>query len=236
NNNLVLASVLVNNNGTYSFGASNGVLINTNYKLILTTTAQAPGTALTAATYPAHWVSTGENLGAGAGNDGTVDGILAVNTNSGSVVNANFGIVKLPDITPNITVSPNVMAGITNFDVTVKVTELNMVNTNGVITVIIPKDSRWVLNGSFNPSLTNLISTSLNNADWSYSSDASYHIFTTTSVIPAGSFSTFGFKATFTPGNTKGLYTITSQILSGSGGENRTNNNVDSEKLDYFFN
>jgi hypothetical protein len=187
-----------------------------------------------AATLPVNWISTGEHLGAGAGDDGSVDGQLSVSTTSIVVNQANFGIVKLPDVTPNITAIPNVMSGITNFNITVKVTELNMVNTNGLITVVIPKDSRWVFNVPYDPALTILGPTALNNAVWSYSSNTLYHIFTTTSVIPAGSFSTFGFKATFSPGNTKGVYTITSQIISGSGGENRTNNNVDSEKLDYF--
>jgi len=96
-NNQVLASILVNTNGTYSFGISNGVQDNTNYNLIITTTAQSPGNTLTAATFPANWIPTGENLGTGAGNDGAVDGKLSVNTNSGNVANANFGLDQLPE-------------------------------------------------------------------------------------------------------------------------------------------
>jgi hypothetical protein len=65
--------------------------------------------------------------------------------------------------------------------------------------------------------------------------DATHHIFTTTSVIPAGSFSYFGFNAKWDAGQTRGIYTITSQIDSWSGGENRIDNNVDAEKLDYFI-
>ena len=37
-------------------------------------------------------------------------------------------------------------------------------------------------------------------------------------------------------GQTQGKYTITSQIIAGSGGENRIDNNVDAEVLDYFIN
>jgi hypothetical protein len=54
-------------------------------------------------------------------------------------------------------------------------------------------------------------------------------------VITAGGFSYFGFNARWDSGQTKGVYTITSQIVEGSGGEIRTNNNVDAEKLDYFI-
>ena len=139
----------------------------------------------------------------------------------------------VPDLSPAITISPAAIAGVTNIDVIVKVNELNTVNTNGLITVVIPKDSRWALNGSFDPALTELISTPLNNADWTYSSNESYHIFTTTSVISAGSRSVIGFRITFNPGNTKGIASITSQILSGSGGEARIDNNADSKKLEY---
>jgi hypothetical protein len=55
-------------------------------------------------------------------------------------------------------------------------------------------------------------------------------------VIAAASFSTFGFHASWNAGYTAGKYTITSQIVSYSGGEIRIDNNVDAEKLDYFIN
>ena len=69
---------------------------------------------------------------------------------------------------------------------------------------------------------------------WTYSEDDVNHIFQTSSVIAAGSSLIFGFMVTFNPGNTRGTYSITSQIESGGGGEVRVNNNVDSEKIDYF--
>ena len=139
-----------------------------------------------------------------------------------------------PDLTPTLIVSPNIMHGTTIFNLTVKVTELNQINTSGAITVNIPKDSRWILTDGFVQSLTLLGTTPLNNSVWSYSDDAINHIFTTTAVIPAGGFSTFGFRVTFNPGSTRGVYTITSQVVSGGGGELRVNNNADSEMIDYF--
>jgi hypothetical protein len=126
------------------------------------------------------------------------------------------------------------MHGITNFNLIVKVTELNIVSTTGLITVNIPKDSRWYLTDGFVQSLTIIAGTPLDNSVWTYSSDAINHIFTTAAVIPAGGSTTFGFMVTFNPGSTRGIYTVTSQLVSGSGGEIRVSNNADSEKLDYF--
>ena len=90
--NQVVASKAVAANGSYTFAETDGLTVNTSYKLIVTSGAQATGTTLSTASYPAGVVSSGENIGSGSGNDGTINGILAVNTNSGSLANANFGI------------------------------------------------------------------------------------------------------------------------------------------------
>ena len=94
------------------------------------------------------------------------------------------------------------MYGKTDFNITLKVTELNFVGTNGLITARIPKDIRWKLDGPFNLRLIMLGSASLNNSVWSYSENANYHIFTTTSVIPAGGYSIFGFRSKWDAGQT----------------------------------
>ncbi|MCK5538931.1 MAG: hypothetical protein KAI79_19055, partial [Bacteroidales bacterium] len=143
-----------------------------------------------------------------------------------------------PDLTPIITALPNVMHGVTNFNITVRVTELNIAPTTGLITVIIPADSRWVFEGEgYNTSLTSLNFIDLKNDDWSYSLDEANwkHIFTSIVAIPAGDFTSFGFKALWDAGATKGVYTISATINSFSGGEVRINNNVDAEKIDYFI-
>jgi hypothetical protein len=183
--------------------------------------------------------ATGPNNNQITVNFGLVGGFITVTETNTTACTGNtrslyVGVVScLPDLVAEIEISPVVIAGITDIDIIVKVSEINMVNTNGIITVVIPKDSRLTLNSGFDPSLTEMLSTPLNNGNWTYSSNASYHIFTTTSVITAGNRSVFGFRATFNPGNTKGVASITSQILSGSGGEVRTDNNVDSKKLEY---
>jgi CshA-type fibril repeat protein len=143
----------------------------------------------------------------------------------------------ISDVTPIISVAPNVMQGQTNFYITVRITELNVENTNGVIIVKIPKDTRWVLDGPYQPGLEMLGGTELNNSDWDYSEDANSHILTTTigTVITEGGFSYFGFNAIWDPGQTAGVFTITSQINEYSGGEENIGNNVDAESLNYFI-
>ena len=142
-----------------------------------------------------------------------------------------------PDATPILTAEPNIMHGLTSYHIILRITELNIVATSGLITVRIPKDTRWSLDGPYDPNLTILGSTPLNNNIWSYdgTSDPINHVFTTSSVIDAGSFSNFGFNAVWNAGQTLGIYTITSQIDSGSGGENQISNNADAEKIDYFI-
>ena len=91
--NKVVASKAVALNGTYLFSEADGLAINTSYKLIITNGSKVAGTTLSTATYPVGVVSTGENIGNSVGNDGTVDGILTVDTNTGSLGNANFAIL-----------------------------------------------------------------------------------------------------------------------------------------------
>ena len=141
------------------------------------------------------------------------------------------------DISPTITVEPSVMHGLTYFNTIIQVTELNFGNTNGTITILLTKDSRWDLNGGYNPSATVIGTTPVNNSDWTYDdTDPVYHIFTTNTVITKGSFLNFGFNAVFNAPGTMGTYTITSQMTSFSGGEYRIDNNVDAEGINFFIN
>jgi len=90
----VVQTMLVPASGAYSFaGLSSG-----NYTVQVSINqgnvgSPAPPTALSAG-----WANTGENLGAGAGNDGTVNGNLpvAIGTTPTNVTNANFGIEQRP--------------------------------------------------------------------------------------------------------------------------------------------
>lgn len=142
----------------------------------------------------------------------------------------------VPDLTPILTATPNLMTGATNYAITVRVRELNDIDTEGSITVFIPKDSRWTLDGSYDPTATLVGGVAVDNADWAYADNDTQHVFSTSVAIGAGTSSTFGIDATWDAGQTQGKYSITSQISAGSGSEDRIDNNVDAEVLDYFIN
>jgi hypothetical protein len=175
-------------------------------------------------------------------NGGVTAPIRFVSIDNGNAQSLDTGTANVPfvvpDLTPNITASPNVLHGATTYNVTVAISEINNVATQGLITIYIPKDSRITF--SFNQSLSTIgasPATPLNNSIWTYDgTNAFYHIFTTSNVIAAQNFSTFGFVATFNPGNSRGTFPMTATIISGSGKENNTTNNNDSEILDYFPN
>jgi hypothetical protein len=106
-NNVVL-SVQVSAAGTYTFP---DVSANTTYTVILTTTPQTVGNALSTAVIPAGYTSTGQNIGAGAGNDGTpANGQITVAVTTSSVTNVNFGIEQAPTADP-ITAAPQLNPG-----------------------------------------------------------------------------------------------------------------------------
>jgi hypothetical protein len=198
---------------------------------------QTVGSVLTTSTLPSPWLSVGENLGSGIGNDLLANGKLAVTTTVGVLAQANFGIVRVPDVTPVITAQPNVMNGPTDFNIRVQVVELNQVNTEGTIVVRIPKDNRWTLREAYDTNLLTLDGVPMENNKWTYSQNATQHIFTTVNpsiVIPNGGFSYFGIKARWSTVAQEGIYTISTQIDSGSGNENRIDNNSDAEKIDFF--
>lgn len=141
----------------------------------------------------------------------------------------------LTDLAPSLIVTPNVMNGSANFEVIVKVAELGGTAALDTVTVAIPRDARWNLDGPFTPSLTSLSGVPLNNNLWTYDpNNPAYHIFRKNGGLAAGTLSSLGFKARFNPGSAKGVSTMTVQILPGKGGETATTNNSDSEKLDYF--
>lgn len=164
---------------------------------------------------------------------------VATITIAGPINSVTISVVQegssRPDIAPVMTITPNVLSGMASFDVVVRIAEVNNVPTSGTITVVIPRDQRWSLNGPFSATITSLAGVPLNNGSWSYdSSSAEFHIFRMEAVLPARGSSTFGFNALFNPLNSKGVATITTQIMAGSGGESGSGNNSDSERLDYF--
>ena len=98
-NNQVIDSRPVAADGTYTFGT---VTAGT-YNFYISNSAPAAGSTFTAATYPTGgYISVGENLGVGAGNDLLTDGKLILTFGSTGTANANFGI-EIPPVTTNNT-------------------------------------------------------------------------------------------------------------------------------------
>ena len=85
----VVRTVAVGADGTYAFNS----IPSDSYTVQVTVNPGTVGQAMPATVLPSGWVNTGENLGAGAGSDGTANGLLAVTVPGGAnVINANFGI------------------------------------------------------------------------------------------------------------------------------------------------
>jgi hypothetical protein len=95
NTGRVVATTTVASNGAYNFdGIGDG-----SYTLQLNTNAGTQGSLAPTIALPAGWVNTGENIGSGAGNDGTINGVLPITVSGSNITNANFGIFSCPTIT-----------------------------------------------------------------------------------------------------------------------------------------
>ena len=164
------------------------------------------------------------------------DVINPTNCSSVTSIIAVSAVAPAADLSPKTTLTPNIMHGTTQFKVTIKIMELlgNPTNASEIM-VRVPKDPR--VSFIFNPAVTAIGSTLVNNNIWIYDeSNAFFHIFKTSAVIAASTFSTFGFDATFTPGQSNGRYTLTASLNSGSGGELNVQNNQNAVIVDYFIN
>ena len=81
-------------NGLFSVGTAGGIMANTDYTLVLSTTKGTVGSPAPDATAPAGYDFTGEGLSATP--DGTADGMLAVSVGTTSIATLRFGLDKLP--------------------------------------------------------------------------------------------------------------------------------------------
>lgn len=137
------------------------------------------------------------------------------------------------DLTDIATFLPNTANGITDHLYTIRVQELNNVNTEGAITVVMPKDVRFVF--TYDGAATNIGPFPVSNASWTYNGgNPTFHIWSYNGNLTGLTSSTFGFEVVYDPQNTSGEVSYTSTILSGSGSENDFLNNIDVETLDYF--
>ncbi len=90
----VLAVVPVAIDGTYIFeGLASG-----NYNVLITTSTATIGATAPSVVLAPNWVSTGDNVGTGPGNDGFVNSIITnIVLDSTSIIDVNFGIEELPN-------------------------------------------------------------------------------------------------------------------------------------------
>jgi uncharacterized repeat protein (TIGR01451 family) len=106
----ILASAPISATGTYAFTD----LAAGTYKVVLSNVSGTTGTEAAISTaLPAGWVNTGENNGAAAGSDGTVDGKSApiALTAGQNATNVNFGIEQPPTSGNAVLASTVVPAG-----------------------------------------------------------------------------------------------------------------------------
>lgn len=104
-NGNVYASVPLAANGTYLFPS----VVAGTYTVRISAAQGIESNAAPANTLPAGWINRGENLGAGPGSDGTINGSLPVTISTTNVTNANFGISLAPSAA-NVIVSGRVMS------------------------------------------------------------------------------------------------------------------------------
>ncbi len=136
------------------------------------------------------------------------------------------------DLTCSFTLLPTLSNSITSITHIIEIQELIGLNTTEPISVILPRDPRMIF--EYSESLTGIGPFVLNNEMWVYDdSDPSFHIWTSNEIL-AGSISSFGFDASYNPEETTGISPYTISILSGSGGEVFSSNNIDAETLNYF--
>ncbi len=139
-----------------------------------------------------------------------------------------------PDLSPVTTLIPNIANGVTSTVFTVKVQENAGAGTDEDITVVMPKDPRLTID--YDPNLTLLEIFPVDNSDWAYTPNASFHIWVRTTALDANDSSTFGFYGVYDPQGTSGTVSYNATIFNGSGGESNSSNNIDVETLLYNSN
>jgi hypothetical protein len=109
-NGYVVSSATVAAGGAYTFP----FVVAGNYSVQISTNQGAESSLAPTLALPAGWVGTGENLGAGAGSDGSVNSLLPLTVAAVAISNANFGIEQRPVANNNTAASQTNPGGTTN--------------------------------------------------------------------------------------------------------------------------
>ena len=151
----------------------------------------------------------------------------------------NTGIATLdfslttPDLTAIVYARPSTVNGIVPTTVVVSVVETNNVATTGIITVKVPIYTRLPL--TFNSNATSVGGRLVQNSAWTLTSTAGgVYTLTTNQSIAGKNILSFGLDGSLNPGPTTGSLSITATVVGGSGGEVKSSNNADADKIEYF--
>jgi len=141
------------------------------------------------------------------------------------------------DLSPVLTIVPGNISGASSVNAVVRVSELNNADTDPSQSILVrmPSDSRYTF--AWDPTLTSVGFTSVQNAQWSYNgSNPLFHswLYTGSNSLPGGTASSFGFNGVYDPQSTNGSTTVTVTVIPFSGGECTITNNGDAETLIYF--
>lgn len=176
-----------------------------------------------------------------AGFRGTVTLPYAIRDNGSPVASASGSVhimVKgfIPDLTPTVAVTPGEIHSTTSISLMVEIKEINVVPTNGTITVYLVKNKLMPL--QFSAATVQLNGVPVQNAQWTVdgTSNPGYYILRTTQSIVAGTKHTIGFTGTFTPGAATGKINCTTTITRSSGEEENATNNTYAVPILYFEN
>ena len=218
--------------GAYEFqSAPFSVSITANPSLTITQGSSLTLTASGATTYTWSTGASSVSIVAAPTTSTTysVTGTTAAGCTSSTSVTVKFP----PDLTPTIFARPQVLNGTTDVTVVVDVVEINGVASTGTIQVRVSKDNQISLTRPVNA--TSVRGRPVQNSVWTFDdSNEAYYLLTTTSSVAAGNKLSFGLTGVATPGASSGTLAISTAIIGKSGGEVRTNNNIDADKIDYF--
>lgn len=158
--------------------------------------------------------------------------IVTSATGCSSSTSVTVAEYPVPDLTPVLYARPTTLYGTTPVSIVVDIIELNGGPTSGPITLKITQDNHLTL--SLPASATQVDGRTVTNSEWQLSGPADgYYILTTNQPIAAGDQLSVGLTGTFSPAASSGALSVSCTLISGSGGEQKLNNNYDADLLFY---
>jgi len=167
--------------------------------------------------------------------DSALETYIRAHANAEETLGVNCASDVTVDLSSSITLLPSIANGPTELGAILSVQELEGFQSEGTITVVLPKDDR--LSFEWDAEAQAIGPFAVQNNLWTYdNSNSSFHLWTSNSFILPMSSMQIGMLATYDPQSTTGLTSVVSTIIFGSGGETNGSNNSDTEGLLYFSN